>query len=625
MIRKWMKAIVVSVLALALTPAAALAYTPGQEIPINFPKRYLPYNTPYVNFTPAGGQVLVSNAPETINENGAKRPDGSEITGQYNATLYRDTVTGPFRFWASHYNKTTHMLKFWLHVANVSGEPIRFYKTIEAYDDANVTAAASNVTKRFMNASPTQALLATIPAGGSYYFAISDADHVRVGESMVYFAEFNAIAEDDGANASVLMSHVVTTDSVTDPTPYATTATIARTNATADRSDDYRGLLAHWGRVGAINLTLTDASPFTGIKLADLGYAGEQEKLMTRWDVLGNPVEQREVRFITPTVNKLRLAYWYTDYNVEVNITNETRYPVVHTLYGSNGSNPGFVNYQVNGAPALNYHFSTNTVVPVAATGAYHLRTMAMPSASLPLGLFFAAGSPDAVPNEIAVVQAETTALQSHADQARTVVNAMTDGAEKTALLQRLAAIQAVIAAAGKMSAAEQSAAAFEQTMRQADLSIASPKEREQALAALRTEMQKVRDIRDNVQSLIDALPASNQPAVQDHIHGLNQRSARMHGILQSIGSILTEAEDPMRQNNGTLPRLQAERGAAIDLKKAAADIVGTSPAIRWISFDTGIASVDSQGMLTGNRNGVVKIAAYDELGVQFITVVVNN
>ncbi|MDF2715527.1 MAG: hypothetical protein K0R28_2452, partial [Paenibacillus sp.] len=341
--------------------------------------------------------------------------------------------------------------------------------------------------------------------------------------------------------------------------------------------------------------------------------------------VLGNPVEQREVRFITPTVNKLRLAYWYTDYNVEVNITNETRYPVVHTLYGSNGSNPGFVNYQVNGAPALNYHFSTNTVVPVAATGAYHLRTMAMPSASLPLGLFFAAGSPDAVPNEIAVVQAETTALQSHADQARTVVNAMTDGAEKTALLQRLAAIQAVIAAAGKMSAAEQSAAAFEQTMRQADLSIASPKEREQALAALRTEMQKVRDIRDNVQSLIDALPASNQPAVQDHIHGLNQRSARMHGILQSIGSILTEAEDPMRQNNGTLPRLQAERGAAIDLKKAAADIVGTSPAIRWISFDTGIASVDSQGMLTGNRNGVVKIAAYDELGVQFITVVVNN
>lgn len=625
MVRSWIRVVLVSALALALTPAAALAYTAGQEVPINFPKRYLPFDTPYVNFTPTGGQVLVSNAPETINENGAKRPDGSEITGQYNATLYRDTVTGPFRFWASHYNKTTHKLKFWLHVANVSGETVRFYKTIEAYDDASVTAAASNVTKRFMNASPNPTLLATIPAGGSYYFAISDADYVSIGESMVYFAEFNAVAEDDGANANVLVSHVVTTDSVTDPTPYATTPTIARTNATADRSDDYRGLLAHWGRVGAINVTLTDANPFTGLRISDLGYAGEQEKLMTRWDVLGNAVEQREVRFITPTVNKLRLAYWYTDYNVDVNITNETRYPVVHTLYGSNGSNPGFVNYQVNGAPALNYHFSTNTVVPVSSTGTYRLRTMVMPSASLPLGLFFAAGSLDAVPNEISVVQAETTALQSHMDQARTVVNAMADSAEKTTLLQRLAAIQAVIALNGKMSAAEQAASAFEQTLRNADLSIANSKEREQALAVLRTELQKVRDLRESVQSLIAALPASNQPAVQDHINGLNQRSARVQGILLSIGSILTEAEDPMRQGNGTLPRLHAERGAAVDLKKAAADIVGTRPAIRWISFDSGIASIDSQGMLTGNRNGVVKIAAYDDMGVHYITVVVNN
>ncbi|TNJ67552.1 hypothetical protein FE784_04000 [Paenibacillus hemerocallicola] len=625
MVRTWMRAILASALALALTPVAAFAYTPGQEVPIPFPKRYLPFDTPYVNFTPTGGQVLVSNAPETINENGAKRADGSEITGQYNAALYRDTVTGPFRFWASHYNKTTHKLKFWLHVKNVSGEPIRFYKTMEAYDDANVTAAASNVTKRFMNAEPNPALLATIPADGSYYFAISDADHVSIGESMVYLAEFNAVAEDDGASANVLMSHVVTTDSVNDPTPYAATATIARTNATADRSDDYRGLLAHWGRAGAVNLTLTDANPFTGLRISDLGYSGEQEKLMTRWDVLGNPVEQREVRFITPTVNKLRLAYWYTDYNVDVNITNETRYPIVHTLYGSNGSNPGFVNYQVNGAPALNYHFSTNTVVPVASTGTYRLRTMVMPSASLPLGLFFAAGSPDAVPNELAVVQAETTALQSHADQARTTVNAMADSADKTALLQRLAALQAVIAASGKMPAAEQAAAAFEQTLQQADLSIGNPKERERTLAGLRTELQKVRDLRENVQSLIVALPASDQPVVQGHIDSLAKRSARINGIVQSLQAILTEAEDPMRQGNGTLPRFKAERGATVDLGEMAADVVGTAPAIRWISFDSAIASIDPEGRLTGNRNGVVKIAAYDDLGVHYVIVVVHH
>ncbi|WJH35275.1 hypothetical protein N6H14_04225 [Paenibacillus sp. CC-CFT747] len=73
--------------------------------------------------------MLVSNAPETINEDGALRADGSIITGQYNATLYRDTVTGPFRFWGSHYNKTNQPLKFWIHVANPSAQAVKFYVT----------------------------------------------------------------------------------------------------------------------------------------------------------------------------------------------------------------------------------------------------------------------------------------------------------------------------------------------------------------------------------------------------------------------------------------------------------------------------------------------------------------
>lgn len=374
------KSIIALILALLLLSGTGIptaqAYAPGEKVPINFPKNLLPYDTNRITFTPTGGQVLVSNAPESLHENGAKRADGSEITSQYNTTLYRDTVTGPFRFWASHYNKTGHTLKFWLHIKNPSDQAVDFYRVMEAYSDDHVTGAASATTMQFMNALSDRQKVAVVPAGGSYYFDFTDEDHVGLDEAMVVFAEYKAEYSADNSDAAVLVSHVVTTSAVTDPTPYAESATIARTNATADRSDDYRGFLAHWGRIGTMDIELTPEQPYIGVRQADMGYAGEQERLMTRWDTHGNAVERREVRFITPTLNRLRLAYWYTDYQVDIRIRNNTDYPAVHTLYGSNGTNPGFVNYQLNGGTAVNYHFARNTAIPVTTDDSYHIRMM---------------------------------------------------------------------------------------------------------------------------------------------------------------------------------------------------------------------------------------------------------
>lgn len=614
----------------AVMPNLAIAYSPGEEVRINFPVSYLPYNTTNVSFAKTGGQVLVSNAPETINENGATRVDGSKITGQYNATLYRDIVSGPFRFWASHYNKTTHPLTFWLYFKNTSGKEVNLYKTLEAYDDAYVTVAASKVTKQFMDSSPNPTLLATIPANGSYYFAISDQDHVAIQESMVYFAEFSAVAASDGSNAGVLVSHVVTDDTVNDPTPYATTNTIARTNATATTSDDYRGLLDHWGRVGTIDITLTDQNPFTGIRLSDLGYNGEQEKLMTRWDVSGNAVEQREVRFITPTLNKLRLAYWYTDYKIDVNITNQTRYPAVHTLYGSNSSNPGFINYQLNGGPALNYHFSRNTAVPVTVSNSYQIRTMVMPSASLPFGLYFAAGSPAAVPNELPVVKAEMTLLQLNVNQARTLVNALPAGAEKTSLLQRLDVVQQIIAAANQVGVAESALSGFEQVLQASDLSIQDSKKREAELERLQTALQPVEEQLSKANALIAALPVSDQTAVLQHIANLKKRAATVGGTIQSIEAIIEEARKPMQQGNGNEEsRIKVSLGSTVNLLEefhtALIDQLHTTDGIKWLSFDRSIAAVGSNGSMSAIGNGVVQVIGYNDQGIFTFIAVINK
>lgn len=366
----------------ALGPCAA-------PVAITFPATFEWIRSRNIEFTPVGGQVFVSNAPESIWDDGATRADGSVITGQVNATLYRDRVTGSFRLWASHHNRTSGPIVFWVYVKNDNDYRIRLYRHLEGYGVGSVTGAAGDATVAFMNAKPDPTLLATVEPGAAHFYRYSP--QVMPDQASVYITELRAEGM-DGSDATVEVSHVVTRAEVADPTPYATTDTIARTNATRDRSDDYRGLLKHWGRVGRITFRLDDVSRVRAFKLADLGYEGEQEPLMSRWNTMGEPVESHVVRFVSPTVDRIRLAYWYTDYELHVELQNDSPYPLVHTLYGSNGSNPGFVSYQLNGGNVTHCHFSANHAVPVTTLDTYRLRTMVMPSATLPFAMYFVVG-----------------------------------------------------------------------------------------------------------------------------------------------------------------------------------------------------------------------------------------
>lgn len=394
--RKVVICVLIGMLASALNASAApLALGVCQPpIPISFTRTYEPFTSPHIEFTPVGGQVFVSNAPESIWDDGATRADGSLITGQLNATLYRDHVTGAFRFWASHHNRTSGSIAFWVVAKNNNDHPIRFYRSMEGYSNGSVTGAAGDATTQFMRAQPEQLPLATIQPGETFFFRYS-AD-VMPNQASVYIAEFRA-ATPDGNDATVEISHVVTRSDITDPTPFAATPTIARTNATLDRSDDYRGLLQAWGRTGRITLTLDNVSRVKGLKLGDLGYPGEQEPLISSYNTMGQPTQPRQVRFVTATLNRLRLAYWYTDYQIEVQIDNRSSYPVIHTLFGSNGSNPGFVSYQIDGQNVTHCHFSTNHVVPISQADAYTLRTMVMPSSLLPFAIYFVVGDEDGI------------------------------------------------------------------------------------------------------------------------------------------------------------------------------------------------------------------------------------
>ncbi|MEF3313480.1 hypothetical protein PV433_31815 [Paenibacillus sp. GYB004] len=615
-------------LLMSLAPITGFAYSPGEEVPISYPAEILKYDSASVRYSKTGGQVFVSNAPESIYDDGAQRADGSIITGQVNSTLYRDTVLGSFRLWASHYNKSSQTLKFWLHVENRSEQDISLYKTMQGYSDTSVTTAASRATVQFMDSVPESALIAMIPAGQSVYFAYSDEDNVRPGNAMIYIAEFRAEFA-DRSDAEVRVSNVVTNDQVTDPTPYATTGTIARTNATATTSDDYRGLLAHWGREGTIDVTLTDENPAIGIKVADLGYAGEQESLMARWDVHGNPVEQREVRFIIPgQLNKLRLAYWYTDYQIGIRITNRSSFPVAHTLYGSNGSNPGFINYQINGSRTVNTHFSRNTAVPIHTENDFELRTMVMPSAYLPFGLYIAAGNQKEVPLDLAVVKAEHTLFPADVATATKLINTHVPESERAPLLDRLSAVVQAQEASERVERLERETREAEQLLLVSDFSVKG-KQRTELLQTLQQSVQAADENSKEVKELLSAIH-TEQPVLASRKQSWMDALNGMQGRLRSMSQLIEDAGDPPLKGNGKADiRMKLGTGSVISLlseqEEKIVDALGSLDRISWLSHDRSIAEVTQDGHVRTLRNGVVKLTGFNDKGVVHIYLILSG
>ncbi|WP_213430256.1 MULTISPECIES: hypothetical protein [Paenibacillus] len=376
--------IMLLLISLLCFPAPIFAGTPNN--PLNFSTSLIPFSSSEVAYTKAGGQVFVSNAPETINK-----------SSHINKALYQDTLTRRFRIWSSHVNGTKNDLKFWIYIQNPSDtRSIDLYRST-AYgstisDGNNIFQASNNVARAFLNVLPPQdQFIATLAPGEGV--PLPYAYRVSPGEAIVHLSEWVALYSDDESGAEVSVSDINTTTSVTNPGPYA--LTVSATDPESSLEGDYRGVLDHYARYGTINVSLRQGES-KWMKLSDSGgYSGEQENLTSVWTTSGTPSS----RFVVQYNGNTRQSYWFTEYQIRFNLTSPSN---VTTYFGAplNGVG-GFVNYQY-ATPSTNYGntetYSYRGGGPGTATGVivsnvkvFNLRTLVSAGNSLPQGIYFRA------------------------------------------------------------------------------------------------------------------------------------------------------------------------------------------------------------------------------------------
>jgi hypothetical protein len=209
-------------------------------------------------------------------------------------------------------------------------------------------------------------------------------------------------------------------------------------------------------------------------------------------------------------------------------------------------------------------------------------------------------------------------------------VAALPNGAEKTSLSQRLDVVQQLIIATNQVIAAETALSGFEHELQASDLSVPDSNMMEAELERLQTALQPVKDELAKANTLIAALPASDQPIVEQHITNLNKRSATAGGYINSIETIIEEAHKPMGQGNGNEEyRIQVTLGSTVSMleefEDAIVDQLLTSDGMKWLSFDRSKADIDSNGAMTAVKNGVVKVIGYNAQGIVTLIAVINN
>ncbi|GIP23697.1 hypothetical protein [Paenibacillus sp. J22TS3] len=341
-----------------------------------------------LTFTQGGTPVFVSNAPEALYE--GNRSDGSDVV-QVNTTLYRDQMNGSFRFWSAHTNATKKKVAFYMHVKNPSLSPVKLYIKRKGYSSgtsADPVTSLKAATEQFMKLPEGigGTLLATIPPKGSYTLSYSTS--VAPYQVMNYIGDFRAVNVKTGQSAAVIVSDVVTNNGVSKVNEYAASTRIAVTNG-----DDYRGLLKHSARTVDVKLELTPEAPAKYMKVSDsvpYAYPGEQEPLMTRWSVEGEPLKA-PVEVVKGS--KKRGSYWFTDLTYKFEIKNSSGLATVHTLYGgaSRSENTGYVHYKIDEGTLHTYSFGARQTRVISDSTSFTLKTVIQPFMSVPLGLYFTA------------------------------------------------------------------------------------------------------------------------------------------------------------------------------------------------------------------------------------------
>ncbi|MBP2001718.1 hypothetical protein J2Z69_002763 [Paenibacillus shirakamiensis] len=345
-----------------------------------------------ITFKKGGTSVFVSNAPETLWD--GNRTDGSKVS-QVNATLYRDKLTGSFRFWSVHTNATKKKLNFYMNVQNPSSQPVKLYMKKQGYSygtSADPASSAVGSVQQFLGKPSTGSYIATIPPGGSYFICYAYA--VAPYQALNYIGDFRAVNVKTGQNEAVNVSDIATNNGTVNLKTYAASPRIAPTNYDFKTGDDYRGLLPSSARTVEVNVELTPDNPAKSIKISDsepFAYTGEQERLMTRWTTAGIPLAKAVE--VVGNNKKQRGAYWYTDLSYAIHIENNTGLNTVRTLYGSapRSEATGFIHYKLDQSPLQTFAFGRAQTRFITSQPTFTLNTMIQPFLSVPLGLYFVA------------------------------------------------------------------------------------------------------------------------------------------------------------------------------------------------------------------------------------------
>lgn len=385
---------------LSAVSLTATGYSIGQVVSHRGIAEREPKSSSNISVEKTGFQVFASNAPETIKYN-----------TQINQTLYKDNVHGKFRVWTSHFNDVSTRLNFYVYIKNPTSNPVNLYKIRESSSAGGITAAPLEATQQFMRkngATQKSKPDVVIPAGGSY--TINYGSSVGQQRAAVYIGDFIAMSVINGREsgpADLKVSDIVTNSSSANLDKISNTATIAPTNFGFKQSDDnYRGLLKFSGRTVTFNnFTLTPSSPAKYLGVSD-GYGAEfkdeQDELLSRWTVEGNPQNQAPV--IGRISGKKAGAFWCTDYTYKIDIKNNTGRSNVYTIYGgidrpdlkddpkwAEKVKSGFINYKTDTGALGYYNYSKLNGMVISNRSKYDLYTMVQPGASLPLGIYFVA------------------------------------------------------------------------------------------------------------------------------------------------------------------------------------------------------------------------------------------
>lgn len=118
-------------------------------------------------------------------------------------------------------------------------------------------------------------------------------------------------------------------------------------------------------------------------------YPGEQEPLVSRWDVTG-------VQYEKPTAvvfkGKKRGAFWVTDYTIKFSIAKPSGYSSVYSVYGAGAGGSGYIHYKLNADPTFSQlAYSSGKARIIGTSAGYQITTMIQPFLSVPLTFYFTA------------------------------------------------------------------------------------------------------------------------------------------------------------------------------------------------------------------------------------------